>query len=679
MEEFRRANTFLHQIPIGRVGCISCDSQSMALLQRHTLTGLAFSKQLLFHQIEDKGFWMIDRFIHHKFAHIHQDWKQLAARELAFLRKIQNKPETLKEITNRQLLRFNNMEICLARDLKISYDLMLKAVIIPRHLVVSQSRSSPTRLTLAANVKVGMQSLPDCEMPNYKSTGCSEKDDNIVNMIRKDLCPKDPIKSKSIHKDPKNQNRLKKTFYCKTLDSHIESQIEYNQLLLQDPSSPNEIPRIWLLQDFHSLIIFTDIKSFFTSLYLTPHTALHQAELFYVDKNFQPTFDYSKIDKSKGFQVAIPLQASFGTVDLPKLAESSLNLCLDKYIQQLENLTKLDELFICMSRRYLQANYIDDGTIMIHTNDIKEYNAIITAETSKIVSTEEPIAHTMAITICTFITEFLDFSNFHLKGFECEEEELCKKLNNLPLLAHKLQPNHPWKPKQDNNLKRSIKIIPKGSLKIPTNQSGTLGFEMDVHNESPCTNMNGLKAAKWEDLLKIEYNFKPPDRPKPESVHNEWVTGPSELNICDQISFEQKPEDKSTFITQEPTLLIPDVRLSKVDPSKCNLELMPYIYSKFSPTNAKTPFGKSLGRNFHFPNCTSLGVKNLTVKIGPKQQKQVTINSYEDFTKLSEKPISRRTLLSLLSQCYDISNLMSLGPRASILQTKPSSYDQRTK
>ena len=670
MREFQNTNSLTHQIPIGQIGCVACDSQSLALLQRHTLSSMAFSKQLLFYQTNIKGFWMIERFIHHKFSHVRQDWRQLAARELSFLRKLQQKPETLKEITYRQLSRFNNMEICLARDLRISPEMMLKSVIIPRHLVVSQSRSSPARLTLAANVSVNMESSPSCTNTIQESTGCSNENADFVRFSTRDLKPRIHKGSQIIPKDPKNK-KLKKSFYCSTLDSHIDNTIEYNQLLLQDSSKPNEIPRIWLLQDCHSIIIFTDIKSFFTSLYLTPHTAIHQAELFYVDKNFQPTFEYSKIDTSKGFQVALPVQASFGTVDLPRLAEIALNQCLDKYILQLEKITELDELCINMSKRYLQANYIDDGTIMINNNDINIFNKVKPTVTSGDYLPKGPIIHTMAVTICSFITNFLAYSNFHLKGFECEDEVLCKKLNNLPLLAHKVKPCHPWQQNCDET-------YPKGSLIFPRNEpQGSLGikhksedpgFKCALLNGSPCTTntidtMTRLKSATWKDILKIEYQFPLPIRPKAEQVHREWLLGPNEMKNCDLISADQTTQENTTIRCQESTLLIPDVRLSKVDPSGPNLELLPYIFNKFTPKSASKPFGKSLGRNFHYPNCTSLGVSNLTIKIGPKQQNQITLNSYEDFTKLCEKPISRRTLLSLLSQCYDVSNLLCLGPR----------------
>ena len=57
-----------------------------------------------------------------------------------------------------------------------------------------------------------------------------------------------------------------------------------------------------------------------------------------------------------------------------KLVNNNLKKSND--VNKLEKITELDELCINMSKRYLQANYIDDGTIMINNNDINIFNTL---------------------------------------------------------------------------------------------------------------------------------------------------------------------------------------------------------------------------------------------------------------------------------------------------------------
>ena len=178
MKEFETATEAATPADAGKIGCSACDYLSIQLLQRQTIAASAFKSQLYFHRLSSGGAFMIDRAISHLFLHASQNRKQLFARELNFLKKIENKPSTIKELTHKQRQRFDKMQMVFVKDLRISKEAKDRAILIPRHLVVTDSKSTPARLTLAANIQLNMIATSACTQP--QDTGRPKKNDSTA-------------------------------------------------------------------------------------------------------------------------------------------------------------------------------------------------------------------------------------------------------------------------------------------------------------------------------------------------------------------------------------------------------------------------------------------------------------------------------------------------------------------
>ena len=147
-------------------------------------------------------------------------------------------------------------------------------------------------------------------------------------------------------------------------------------------------------------------------------SSLIQAELFLVNKHNQPTFNINEVDFTKDIQIALPLQATFGTTDLSCLAELALGKCIETYLKE-HSLKGVDTIFLRICKRAIDKIYIDDLSILISKKDTEDFTELLRKDNSHPINQSIPTQ--LAVGSCKLLTEILAFSSLYLKGFETQD------------------------------------------------------------------------------------------------------------------------------------------------------------------------------------------------------------------------------------------------------------------
>ena len=381
------------------------------------------------------------------------------------------------------------------------------------------------------------------------------------------------------------------------------------------------ISKIWLIQQLAVTVVFSDLKSFFDSLQLAPATALMQAELFLQDaKTGAPTFDRDRADMKKGFQLAVARFNRYGLSTASGFSACALNKALSQYTQRCPPTSALQHLLLAWARRAIDLVYADDVTGAFHACDLTTYLSLKPELRSK--HTEEQWDH-LLFDFWEYFTKALYFNHFVLKHIDAHPPQRRVHLNTLPLLAKNLDQERYEADFQTRN----------PAMSKPAQHDGH-----DYHAD-----------LAWQDIIKVQYRYDPGDRPEASKIHKEWHLAEGQVGLGDMGNSGRSPDN---------------LPRAPLDSSKHPQQppMHPDIFLGHSPDIPTKPFTKSLGR-WHHPNAVSLGSTTFEVKF-PKSKNNFFIACYEDFLRAkSSMTFTRRQILAILSNLYDLTSFLTLGPK----------------